>query len=244
MIQELNIDDDDLKKLCVDFGYNVINADKSKMMKYINSLYKNLTIKKLKLVALTLRVNTISRSSSEISRDIIVVIKSTISRRLKSAFKKVDIDINKVANIIDRERDQSQEENKNIYFILNVLYNHILPKRFPIKAPTGLEYMEYKKKLYDYIKNKNKPNKTDADKRFDKQMEEALQKKLCYCIKKLTLKNIFLKNFLDINTKYKPYGLCINSIYKKRGLKMPKDAIGECKVKYAWYRVNNYRGLV
>ena len=242
MIQELNIDDDDLKKLCVDFGYNVINADRSKMMAYINSLYKNLTIKKLKLVALTLRVNTISRSSSEISRDIIVVIKSTISRRLKSAFKKVDIDINKVANSIVRERDQ--EENKKIYFILNVLYNHILPKQFPIKAPTGLEYIEYKKKLYDYIKNKNKPNKTDADKRLDKQMEEALQKKLCYCIKKLTLKNIFLKNFLDINTKYKPYGLCINSIYKKRGLKMPKDAIGECKVKYAWYRVNNYRGLV
>ena len=244
MIEKMN--DTELKKLCVDFGYNVINADRSKMIAYINSLYKKLTDKKLKLVALTLRVNTISRSSSEISRDIIVVIKSTISRRLKSAFKKVDIDINKVSNMIDRDnRDRStQEENKKIYFILNVLYNHILPKRFPIKAPTGLEYMEYKKKLYDYIKNKNKPNKTDADKRLDKQMEEALQKKLCYCIKKLTLKNIFLKNFLDINTKYKPYGLCINSIYQKRGLKMPKDAIGECKVKYAWYRVNNYRGLV
>ena len=104
--------------------------------------------------------------------------------------------------------------------------------------------MEYKKKLYDYIKNKNKPNKTDSDKRLDKQMEEVLQKKLCYCIKKITLKNIFLKNFLDINTKYKPYGLCINSIYNKRGLKMPKDTIGECKIKYAWYRVNNYRGVV
>ena len=68
------------------------------MIAYINNLYKKLTDKKLKLVALTLRVNTLSRTSSEISRDIIVVIKSTISRRLKSAFKKVDIDINKVAN--------------------------------------------------------------------------------------------------------------------------------------------------
>jgi L-lactate utilization protein LutC len=122
MISSLNIEE--LKKVCIDLGYNVINADRSKMMAYINSLYKNLTIKKLKLVALTLRVNTISRSSSEMSRDIIVVIRSTISRRLKSAFKKADIDINKVANSIDRDKDRSnnnQEDNKKIYFILNVL---------------------------------------------------------------------------------------------------------------------------
>jgi hypothetical protein len=241
MIVKMN--DTELKKLCINFGYNVINADTSKMMTYIDSLYKKPTIKKLTLVASTLRVNTIRRTSHEISRDIIVVIKSTISRRLKTAFKKVDIDINKIANTFDTPTEQ-EDNNKKIYFIIQVLYNHILPKRFPIKSPTGLEYMEYKKKLYDYIKNKNKSNKTPTDIKLDKEMEEVLQKKLCYCIKKITLKNIFLKNFLDINTKYKPYGLCINSIYKKRGLKMPKDTIGECKIKYAWYRVNNYRGLV
>ena len=32
------MNDEELKKLCINFGYNVINADTSKMMTYIDSL--------------------------------------------------------------------------------------------------------------------------------------------------------------------------------------------------------------
>ncbi|GAG96994.1 unnamed protein product, partial [marine sediment metagenome] len=86
----------------------------------------------------------------------------------------------------------------------------------------------YKKKNNNFIDNDNK-----------NLLNNSLYIKLCHCIKKIFLKNKFLKNIFNIKRKYNEYPICINSIYKKRNFKPPTDSKTKCYNNFNWYKLIN-----
>ena len=77
-----------------------------------------------------------------------------------------------------------------------------------------------KKRYLELIKKSKKLSKKES-----KQLNDELFKKYCRCIK--TLK--YSKNK---KMKEGKYGICMNSIYKKRGLKPPFNASKNCSQFY------------
>ena len=150
-----------------------------------------------------------------------------------------DININKIVKQIDnKDTNKDSLFYNSVYFVINILYNHIFPRGYPIKAPIPADNNEYIKLLKLYI---NKKLKSSYEK---KKVQQMLYTKLCYCIKKIELNNIFKEKFLDLKKKDNPYPICLKSIYIKRKIKIPKNPINRCKTNFGWYRANNYRGVI
>jgi hypothetical protein len=227
----------ELNKICINFGFNTYNKTKEELCKFIKSLYNKPTYKKLLVIARVLKINTINKYEKQLISDIILFIKSTIAKSYSTSLLECNININKIVKQIDK-KEIGEELNKNIYFIINTLYNHIFPKGFPIKAPISVEYNDYKKLVKLYV---NKKLKSSTEK---KNVEKMLYTKLCYCIKKIELNNIFKEKFLDLKKKVLPYPVCLKSIYINRKIKIPKSGVNKCKENFGWYRGNNYRGVI
>lgn len=75
------------------------------------------------------------------------------------------------------------------------------------------------KKKYDQLLKKHKTKK--LSKKENKLLEDELFKKYCKCIRSLKRS----KNKKMFDTKY---GICMNSIYKRRGLEPPYNVSKKC----------------
>ena len=75
------------------------------------------------------------------------------------------------------------------------------------------------KKKYNKLVDKKK-NKKKMSLKLKKQLDDALYVKYCKCLKK----------FEVAGNESKGYPICMNSIYKNRGFKPPKNASRNCKV--------------
>lgn len=92
-------------------------------------------------------------------------------------------------------------------------------RKFPkARAPTNLS----DKRFYFLLDKRKK--KITMNKRENYQLDFALNRKYCNCIEILKFKNY--KSKKNIN----PYGICNSSIYKKRGLKSPKNVRKKCNI--------------
>jgi hypothetical protein len=102
-----------------------------------------------------------------------------------------------------------------------------MPKKInKTKRKKSLKYKLSKKKYKELIeKKKNK----SISKNQNKILENELNKKYCKCIK--TFKKKYKKN----SNYYKgKYGICMNSIYKNRGLEPPYNISNLCKLYYSF----------
>ena len=79
------------------------------------------------------------------------------------------------------------------------------------------------KKRYSNLIKKKKSRKR-MTKRDKKDLDRALFVNYCKCIKKLKYSKDYEKGL--------EYPICISSIYKKRGIKPPKDITKKCKLYY------------
>ena len=79
------------------------------------------------------------------------------------------------------------------------------------------------KKRYSNLIKKKKSRKR-MTKRDEKDLDLALFVNYCKCIKKLKYSKDYEKGL--------EYPICISSVYKKRGLKPPKDITKKCKQYY------------
>ena len=79
------------------------------------------------------------------------------------------------------------------------------------------------KKRYSNLIKKKKSRKR-MTKRDKKDLDRALFVNYCKCIKKLKYSKDYEKGL--------EYPICTSSIYKKRGIKPPKDITKKCKLYY------------
>lgn len=113
--------------------------------------------------------------------------------------------------------------------LVDVLYNLLQPDKFPFKAPIIITQTKYNELIEKYQKKKLRPRERQI-------LNESLNIKYCFCIKKLYLKFLFNENILNKKNKYNEYGICMNSIYKSRKIKPPKKVSRKCVKKYNWYK--------
>lgn len=131
--------------------------------------------------------------------------------------------------IIKELLNKSLKQNQICNILVDVLYNLLQPKKFPFKAPITISQDKYKELIEKYQKRTLKSR--------DRQiLNEALNIKYCFCIKKLYLKFLFNNHFLGKKNKVSEYAICMSSIYKKRKIKPPKKISRKCVTKYDWYR--------
>ena len=88
-------------------------------------------------------------------------------------------------------------------------------KRISIKNAKMISKKNYKKLL------KKKKSKKRLSKKDKEKLNRALFVNYCKCIKKLKYSKKYEIGF--------EYPICMSSIYKKRGLKPPKDVKKKCK---------------
>jgi len=146
--------------------------------------------------------------------------------RLIISFLKKKAKTNKV---IDNLLKSSHSQKAVCSYLVEILYSLFNPKNLPKKAPILISEKVYKELIQKEKDNTISPSETII-------LDEALNIKYCFCIKKLYLKNIFIENILEEETKYNPYAICMSSIYKKRGIKPPKKVSYSCSKKYKWSR--------
>ena len=92
-------------------------------------------------------------------------------------------------------------------------------KRYKKKKKVLKAKMVSKKKIfYSTSKKKSKKRLTKKDK---KNLNRALFVNYCKCIKKIKYDKNYEKGI--------EYPICVSSIYKKRGFKVPKDISKKCK---------------
>jgi hypothetical protein len=109
------------------------------------------------------------------------------------------------------------------------LYELFTPSNLPEKSPIKIT-----EKLYRELIEKQKTNTISSDEKIE--LDEALQAKYCMCQKKLYSQYLFKKNILEQEPKYSPYATCLSSIYKKRGIAIPKGITRSCAAKFpSWY---------
>ena len=113
--------------------------------------------------------------------------------------------------------------------LVNVLYNLLQPEKFPFKAPITISQTKYKDLIKKYQKRNIKPRERQI-------LNESLNVKYCFCIKKLYLKFLFNEHIKGKKNKYNEYAVCMNSIYKSRKIKAPKKVSRKCVKKYDWYK--------
>jgi hypothetical protein len=74
------------------------------------------------------------------------------------------------------------------------------------------------KKRYKHLVEKKK-NKKKMSLKQRKELDQALYVKYCQCLKKF-----------EVEGDKRGYPICINSVYKNRGITPPKNAANNCKV--------------
>ena len=74
--------------------------------------------------------------------------------------------------------------------LVDVLYNLLQPDKFPFKAPITISQTKYKELILKYQTRNLKPRERAI-------LNESLNIKYCFCIKKLYLKFLFNENFLN-----------------------------------------------
>ena len=136
----------------------------------------------------------------------------------------------KNSNPVVKELLSKKLKNHEICNILvDVLYNLLQPEKFPFKAPITIS----PKKYNDLIKKYKKRKLTSKSRQT---LNEALNIKYCFCLKKLYLKFLFNEHIKGEKNKYTEYGICMNSIYKSRKIAPPQKVARKCKIKYNWYK--------
>jgi len=100
-------------------------------------------------------------------------------------------------------------------------YNRYVSRRMREEEEREREYLDWLQSFSQYGGGKRKKTKK---KRKKKSTKKQLSRKLCRCIKAIKFnkkKNKTLKKGAE-------YPICLSSIYIKRGLKVPKNAIKKC----------------
>ena len=109
--------------------------------------------------------------------------------------------------------------------MVNIMHDLVIPESI---------YNNYiKNKVYDNLIEKKKNNLLTVDEKVI--LDDQLHVKFCRCIKKLYLKNLYHKMFLQKEPVYNQYAVCTNSIYKNRDFDVPPRAALECR-KHDWYK--------
>tara|TARA_B100001093_G_C26657635_1_gene940345 strand:- start:201 stop:782 length:582 start_codon:yes stop_codon:yes gene_type:complete len=138
----------------------------------------------------------------------------------------------KTNKIINQLLQKSKSEKALCKFLVEILYSLFNPSELPKKAPILISDKKYKELIQKHKTNNLKKDESEI-------LEEALNVKYCFCIKKLYLKNIFMENIVEKKPEYNPYAICMSSIYKNRSIKPPKKASYSCRKKYNWYKKYN-----
>jgi len=131
-----------------------------------------------------------------------------------------------IKNLLDSVGD-NRDSMCNI--LVNSLYELFTPESLPQKAPIQISKDTY----IEFLEKKKSNNISDEE---NKLLEEALNCKYCFCVKKLYLKNQFKQFIKSEDPKYNPYAICMNSIYKNRAIKPPFKVSHSCREKYEWYK--------
>lgn len=142
---------------------------------------------------------------------------------------------NNIISLIQIQHKLNKKENNNL--IVNILLSVLFPKQFPFLSPIpigGDLYNELIKKriINEYL--------TPDEKEL---LDISLYTKYCHCVRKLLLKNKFIKDFIDkqdIQNNINPYSICSNSIYKQRGFKLPPKNTLKCNESFKWCKDIDY----
>lgn len=71
------------------------------------------------------------------------------------------------------------------------------------------------------------------------QLEDALFAKVCHCVQKQLrrdLTQLLMSNTLKEKDVNNYYAICTDSIYNKRGFKIPPPGIRQCRKRFNWYK--------
>ena len=113
--------------------------------------------------------------------------------------------------------------------LVNSLYELFNPESLPKRAPIKITKDEYINLL-----EKKKQNRISY--KENELLDEALNCKYCFCVKKLYLKNLFKQFIKDEEPKYNAYAVCMNSVYRNRDITPPFKVSHSCREKYEWYK--------
>lgn len=134
---------------------------------------------------------------------------------------------NKAIKILLDKIGDNRDSMCNI--LVNSLYELFNPESLPKKAPIKITKDEY----IDLLEKKEQ-NKISYEE--NELLDEALNCKYCFCVKKLYLKNQFKQFIKDEEPKYNAYAVCMNSVYRNRDINPPFKVSHSCREKYEWYK--------
>lgn len=218
---------DHTKKILTKFG-KILNIDLSKYKDktWICESMKSLLdvsdpeLDDIKYLSKLMKIRTRKMSGRELC--------TKISNKILTENK----DFLEIVNIIKGDRELKDYELHNL--VSNILLFALYPYGFPHHSP-----LQISEELYqELIKKKVSDNLFDTDE--EELLTNSLYIKLCHCIKKMLLKNKFMKDILEKPEDINPYPICINSIYNNRGIKLPKNATKKCKENFNWVRNLDY----
>ena len=137
-----------------------------------------------------------------------------------------------IKEILQLKKKLKMNDKDTCELLVKILYSLFNPRDLPNKAPIKISEKRYRA----LIKKSGDEEESKLSKKEMDELDNALQTKYCYCVKKLYLRNLFNKYIKSEDTKYNPYGTCMYSIYKKRNIEPPSKVSKTCKDKFTWFR--------
>lgn len=221
----LNIDsrEENNSELCLKIT-KILNNDSRKIL--TTNIYYQTTPEDVKHVSQLLSIPLInsngkSKTMEELFMDICQKMNKYSSKTVKSLIQ--DLYQQKVVCSVETG-----------YIFTKIIKNILYPNKFPEKSPMMIS-KDLNNRLLSLKKMKLLSNTTEQD-----LLRETLHSKLCHCIKGMLIKNKFRKDVLNKDSKYNPYAICTQSVYKNRGLRVPKKTVRKCPVDFDWYRKLDY----
>ena len=221
----LNIDsrEENNSELCLKIT-KILNNDSRKIL--TTNIYYETTPEDVKHVSQLLSIPLInsngkSKTMEELFMDICQKMNKYSSKTVKSLIQ--DLYQEKVVCSVETG-----------YIFTKIIKNILYPNKFPEKSPMMIS-KDLNNRLLSLKKMKLLSNTTEQE-----LLRETLHSKLCHCIKGMLIKNKFRKDVLNKDSQYNPYAICTQSVYKNRGLRVPKKTVRKCPLDFDWYRKLDY----
>lgn len=157
-----------------------------------------------------------------------------VSKQCKQIVKKVKQGASRNAFLKELMSSMRQvPENELCWRLVYSLYSFLHPRTLPSFAPIEVNEAQFKTWLTEL-------EEETISEEIKEKLQEALNVKYCYCVKRLLLNNRFEKyvNKKPVSQTL-PYAICASSIYKKRNLDVPAQVSKSCRNKYKWYRATS-----
>ena len=218
-LMNINTSDKEKSDLCLQIS-NILRDDSRKVL--TTNIYYQTTPEDVKHISQLLNIS-LKDSHGEFKNleqmfvDICQKITKYSSKKMRSLLE-------------DLLQEKSSCSVQTGYIITKIIKNILYPNRFPKKSPM-LITNQLDRKLISLKKKGVLSNTTEQE-----LLRESLHSKLCHCIKSMLIHNKFKKEVLNRQTKYNPYAICTQSVYKNRGFRVPKKSVRKCPNDYDWYR--------